>query len=169
MTDTANKTVIDRCCAIVSACGMVVNIWLIMLSHSAATLSRTWYIVFVVAFAALIAVLIEYGRRLRPWQKWTLGEGYQGGWCELRAFLPRWARFLEWIVYGYPLLLLVLGFFDPSSRGYRFPKTDQERIMGLRVASAIGFALYYHVALMFFFVPRDAKPADLSSRGVGDV
>jgi hypothetical protein len=64
---------------------------------------------------------------------------------------------------------MVQGFFDPASRGYRFPQTDQERIMGLRVASAILFALYYHMGLMFFFVPRDAKPADLSNRGVGDV
>ncbi len=34
-TDTTNKTAIDRCCAIVSACGIAVSIWL-DISHNSA-------------------------------------------------------------------------------------------------------------------------------------
>lgn len=119
-----------------------------------------------VVFAGLIPVVIQFGRRLRPWQEWTIEKGVREYTRELRRLFPRWARLLEWIVYVYPVMLLVQGIVDPSSRVSRSPQTAQERIIGLRVASAITLALYYHMGLMFFFVPRDAKPADSASKGV---
>ncbi len=168
-TDTTNKTAIYRCCAIVSACGIAVSIWLVLLSHMATSTSRELGIGLLVVFGGLIPIVIQFGRRLRSWQEWTIEKGVRERTRELRRLFPRWARLLEWIVYAYPVLLLVQGIVDPSSRVSRSPQSPQERILGLRVASAITLALYYHMGLMFFFVPRDTKPANSASKGVCDV
>jgi hypothetical protein len=169
MADTANKTVIDRCCAIVSVCGIAFSIWLVLLSHMATAPLREMKIGLFIVLAGLIPVIIQFGRHLRPWQGWSIEKGVQEHRRELRQWFPRWARLLEWAVYAYPVLLLLEGFVDPSARVSRQPQTTQERIMGFRVASAITLALYYNMGLIFFFVPRSAKPVDFSSRGVGDV
>src|SRR5688500_71080 len=99
--------------------------------------SREMKIGLFIVFAGLIPVIIQFGRRLRPWQQWTIEKGYREHTRELRRFFPRWARLLQWIVYAYLALLLLQGLVDPSLGAWRFPQTAQERIMGFRVASAI--------------------------------
>jgi hypothetical protein len=166
MADDTHKRFVDRCAAILSACGIAVSIVFVLLSYIATSPSRELKIGLWVMYGGLIPVVIQFVRRLRPWKQWTIEKGVQEHTRELRQFYPRWARLLEWVIYTYPVLLLVQGIVDPSAQVSRSPETAQERIPGLRLAAAITLALYYHMGIVFFFVPRDAKPVDSATRDV---